>query len=1177
MTKLKRIIALMLLLALSAHGLSAQGKLSSKVNVSLTNATLSDVMWSLESQAGIKFIVKSDDASSVKVGSVQMQGATVKEVLDKTLKGTGLDYMLVDGIITIVKKGDKPAPGATSGQTADTAGQDREAPSTASMQGAPTDQAAKKPSNKKITVKGHVQDVGGLALVGATVVEQGSTKNNTLTNSSGDFTLTLPANSAIEVMFFGMESQVIPVAGRQSINITLKDAVVQIQEVVVTGYGSVAKEAYTGSAVMVTSKELEDRPLASIEEAFRGNVVGALSNASGQPGEPGQVILRGFGSIDGNNQPLYVVDGVAWDMENVSGSDNISSNPLAALNPSDIESMTVLKDAASASLYGSRGANGVVVITTKKGKLGEKIRIDVNQSNGFSIMTDAPLMVNGREYAELWTEGQMNRNIYNLAGSEGGNQYDRTIEILKMLYADKGGATYGGKNYYEWKKEAQTQFNTKYMMPTPNGGYLNYDYFGDDYNKLPNTNWFDEITRVAPFNKTSVAIRGGFQTVNYYTSMEYYNQQGTVWNSQLERYTLRMRLNQEAPSRFFSWGINSYIAYANQTGPQVGGGLYAAPTYAAHVLPAVVPVRLGDGSYNFAFPDNLLNGTHNPLANAYENINERPQVSITVTADFKFRFNDWLSLTSRNSVYYYNFRRRMYSNTDFGEGLKVGGALTERDVHRSKLVSTNMLNAHKQWRNGHNVTAVAGYEIEDLSYHYVSVSGQGFESNEVPYLSNAGSIRSFSGTGYDYALHSFVSKADYSYKGKYLAGASYRMDWSSRFGPDYRCGKFWSLSAGYDMAKEKFMLRHRRTISQLKWKGSYGINGNQPSQYYYWQELYTSVRYGSEHGVYSDYRERPELTWEGNRIWNVGFDGSFFRKKLDLGMEIYQRKSSNLLEWRKVSLASGYPEMLMNTDAGIDNRGIEINGKWNILNRKGWVWDLNFNLAKFSSKYYGLSQQYLDGSSRQLYANGVNVHTWYIKETAGIDPDSGRILYVNYDSDGNRYISTSSSESPYRTDWQGVPKVTGGFTNVLTWKRFELNALCTFGLGHYIFSTTGMSDGSNVTNAIAKCQLDRWNPDNTDATSPLRLNNRSSNTIISRFLYKGDYLKIKSLKFRYRVHPHIYKKLGMDFAAISIQAENLYHFSALKDYDPETSVSGYRKSDRYPTSSTYTMSLYVRF
>ena len=1028
------------------------------------------------------------------------------------------------------------------------------------------------PNGKTITVNGHVQDVAGLALPGATIVQVGTVSNATVANEMGDFKITLPSDSSIEVMFFGMKTEIVPVAGRTKLNVTLKEEAISIDEVIVTGYGSITKEAYTGSAVTVTSKSLEDRPIGSIDEAFRGNVVGALTNASGQPGEKGDLILRGFGSIEGNNQPLYVIDGVAIDLDNVSGTDNTASNALATLNPADVESITVLKDAASASLYGSRGANGVVVITTKSGKAGEKMRVDLNVQAGFAYMTDMPDMVTGREHAELWVEGQMHRLINDYIGER-----SRFVEELKGLYGNKSGYKFEGKNFYEWQKLAQDAFNTKYMMPTTNGGFRKYDYFGDDYDKLPNTNWFEEITRVAPFVNTSVSMRGGLQAISYYASMEYYNQQGTVINSELERYTLRMRLRQDAPSRFFSWGLSAYMAYVNQTGPNVGGSLYAAPTYAATLLPAVVPSRLEDGSYNFAFPDNLLNGTHNPLANAYENTNQRPQVSVTVTGDFTFRFTDWLSLTSRNSCYYYNFRRRVYNSKDFGSGLLVDGQLLERNVHRRKLVTTNTLLANKSWRSGHTVSGAVAFEAEDLKYENVSLTVGGLGQNDYPYVSNASNVSSFSGDGYEYGMASLVGKFDYNYKSRYLLGASYRMDWSSRFAPEYRMGKFWSVSGGWDIAKEKFMARSRRYVSQLKLKGSFGVNGNQPDKMTYWQDLYESARYNNEHGVSSTYRFSPDLTWEGNQIWNVGIDGTFFRNRLDLGIEYYERKSSNLLEWKKISAASGYNEMLINNNhAGIFNRGIELTAKYNVINKGRWVWDLSLNLAKFSSKYYGLDLEYLTGS--QIIANGLNVHTWYVRETAGIDPDTGSLLYVNYDkSTGERYLSTSTAESPYLIDRQGVPKISGGLTSHLSWHRFELDLLFTYGLGHWLRSNTGVNDGGN-NNGVASIQLDRWTPDHTNATAPLRINNSTGvDSYVTRFLYKGDYLKIKNIKFRYRVHKELYRKWGMDFAAIGFQVENPYVFTYVPDYDPETSVSGYRHSDRYPTSTTYTMSLYIRF
>ncbi len=469
------------------------------------------------------------------------------------------------------------------------------------------------------------------------------------------------------------------------------------------------------------------------------------------------------------------------------------------------------------------------------------------------------------------------------------------------------------------------------------------------------------------------------------------------------------------------------------------------------------------------------------------------------------------------------------------------------------------------------------FEAEDLKYENVSLTVGGLGQDDYPYVSNASNVSSFSGDGYEYGMCSVVAKADYNYKSRYLVGASYRMDWSSRFAPEYRLGNFWSLSGGWDIAKEKFMARSRRYVSQLKIKGSYGINGNQPNQMTYWQDLYNSVRYNNEHGVISNYRYRPELTWEGNEIWNVGIDGTFFNNRLDVGIEYYERKSSNLLEWKKTSASSGYNQMLINNDkAGIMNRGIEFTAKYNVINRGRWIWDLSLNLAKFSSKYYGLDLEYLTGS--QIVANGLNVHTWYVRETAGIDPDTGSLLYVNYEKDtGKRYLSTSTAEAPYTTDKQGVPKISGGITSHLVWHRFELDILFTYGLGHWLRSNTGVNDGGN-NNGVASIQLDRWTPDHVNATAPLRLNSSVGvDGNVTRFLYRGDYLKIKNIKFRYRVHKELYRKWGMDFAAIGFQVENPYVFCSVPDYDPETSVSGYRHSDRYPTSTTYTMSLYIRF
>ena len=810
-----------------------------------------------------------------------------------------------------------------------------------------------------------------------------------------------------------METQNVELKGKAVVNVTMQEATMELEKVVITGYGNISKESYTGSASLVNSQKVESRAISSIDEAIRGNVAGAISAGSGQPGESSSVILRGFGSMNASNQPLYVVDGVVWDQANVSGSDNTTSNPLNSLNTSDIASLTVLKDAASASLYGSRGANGVVVITTKKGIANEKLRISLSTNNGFSIMTGGPSLTNGEEYSELWVEGEMNYLIQTeISQSSSTGVRTQLVEQLKQMYADKGGYEYAGKTYYEWEKLAQANFNSKYQMPTSNGEYTYYDYFCDDKSKLPSSDWFKAISRVAPFTKTNLTLRGGGSSVTYYASMEYLNQQGTIINSELERYALRLKFNSDDKNSFVNWGINMYSAYTLQSGPNAGGSLYNSPQFAAAILPSVVPIYLEDGTYNYYFPDNLLNSNHNPVASAKLNINERPTLNLNIIGNIKFNFTKWLNLTSNGSVYYYGYRRKTYYNSLFGTGYSTDGSLTERDVHRRKLSNTTTLNFNKEWKNRHTLNATVGFEVEDLNYTFTSITVQGFGDDESPYLTNSSNVSAYSGDGYGYSILSLISRADYAYKSKYMLAGSFRRDYSSMFAPEYRAGNFWSVSGAYDISKENFMRKFRKNVNSLKLKVSYGINGTLPNEYYYWQNLYTSTKYTNELGVSSTYRYREDLTWEGNKVWNAGVDASFFKNRLDVGIEYYHRVSNNLLQDVKVSMTSGYVTMLMNTDAGIKNDGLELTIGGTIIQKNDWNWSVNFNISKFKSVYYGLESQYLDSYQRQIIANGVNVHTWYLRRFAKIDEDTGQAMYEAIDSDGVPYITSSSSLAP---------------------------------------------------------------------------------------------------------------------------------------------------------------------
>lgn len=1030
-------------------------------------------------------------------------------------------------------------------------------------------------------VKGHVQEVNGAAVSGALIQIVGSPKY-VLSNTMGDFEIEASDKDVLEISFFGMVTVKVP-AQEKPLTVTLQEEVIQLDNVVVTGYNTVTKESYTGSASMVSSKAIEDRPIASVGELLSGNVTGALSSSSGQPGEAVTMLLRGFGSMNASNQPLFVVDGVVWDQENVSGTDNAVSNPLNSLNPSDIANLTVLKDAASASLYGSRGANGVVVITTKKGVNGEKPRVTVATNNGFSVMTGNPSLLGGRDFADLWVEGQMNmlvRNAVSASGIAGVDVNSAFLNELKNMYADKEGYRFSGKNFFDFQNEARQDFNNRYAYPTANGGYNVYDYFGADADKLPDTDWFHKISRVAPFSKTSLTVRGGGNYISYYTSLEYFNQQGTIINSKLERYAMRMRLTSDSKDRFFHWGVNTYLAYTIQSGPMAGGSLYNSPQYASVILPPVVPARLEDGSYNFNFPDNLLNSNHNPLASATLNLNRRPALNVNVIGDFGFNFTPWLKWENKVSVYYLGFRRKTYYNSEFGSGYSTDGSLTERDVHRRKISASSMFSVSKKWANGHVLSATAGVEGEDMNYTYQSISVQGFGTDDSPFISNSSNVASYSGDGYGYALFSILSTADYSYKSKYLAGVSYRRDHSSMFAPGHRAGNFWSISAGYDMAKERYMRKLRRHVNKLKLKASYGVNGTLPTQYYAWQDRFSTVRYTNELGAYSTYRYCPDLSWEQNRIYNIGIDASFLRNRLDVTVEYFNRKSKNLLQDVNVSMVSGYRTMLMNTNAGIRNQGVELSIDGTVISKEKVRWDLGLKASKLSSIYYGLDNQYLDDYSRQIIANGVNVHTWYLKEFGGVDKLTGACLYKAIDEDGTAYLTTSSSLCDYTSDRQGVPKIYGSLSSDLKVGNFSFEMMFTYGLGHWIYDRMGASiianDGATHY-AIATSQLDRWTPEHVDAANPIRMNESALYTRSTRYLVRGDYLKLKNVKLTYNFPSSLIRKAAMSRASIFIQAENPFVISALGDYDPEMTVSGYRFADLYPTATTVTLGINVRF
>ncbi|MBI9060945.1 MAG: TonB-dependent receptor [Marinilabiliaceae bacterium] len=1139
--KLSFIFCFVLLLNVSA-GVYSQKQ---KFNIAVRNAKLVDVLSEIEKESDVSFYYKSEDIDHSKTYSVNYKDEELVEILDDLLQSSNLTFKMMDNFVAIMK---------TSAETPTVVQQDKR-------------------------VSGVITDKNGEALPGVSVYIKGTTQG-TITNIDGEYSITVADETAILVYsFIGFETQEVAVSERTSINITLMDETTSLGEVIVTGYGTITKEAYTGSASVVSAKKIEDRPVASFQDVLRGNSPGTLVTGTGQPGVMSSVRLRGISSMNASNAPLYVVDGIVLETGNMSGDSDYATNPLNTLNPSDIKSITVLKDAASASLYGSRGANGVIVITTKKGRKSEKTQYSVDMQMGVSNIFKAskPDLVNKDEFMELWLEGEMH---YQIAREVNRNDFYGEI---KNLYADKENYEIDGMNFQEWQNDAKEEFNKHFYWYDAEGNKVG-DFFnadgtpGADYEKLPDTNWYDEISQAAPFQKMNLSAQGGSNAINYYTSLEYFNQEGVLLSSGLERYSLLLKLSSEDKNQFINWGLRNMVSYTDQEGPRSGAYGYAMPHYTALAIAPVSPVYLEDGSYNLKLPKNV-NSNQNPVAISDLNEYRRPQTKIISSAWLQFNLTDWLYLKSDFSLDYTHARRREYKDKDIGDGKKSNGSLYERDARRSRVGNKNILYLDKTLNDVHKISVYGGTEVENRTYKYITASGINFLTDDTPYLSAAAVPSDVSGSGTDYGMFSWLTAVNYSFNSKYYLSANFRSDQSSRFSKENRTGNFWSTSAAWRISEEPFM-KDIAFIDNMKIKASYGINGTLPSDYYGYQSLYSlGGNYNGQPGGAPSFVANPDLTWEENEIFNIGVDIRLLNR-VSLGIEYYNRKTKNLLQDLPVTSTSGFTSMLVNTNAGLKNQGLEIDLNVDLIRNSTINWDMNLNVATLKNEFFGLQS---DDLGNQIKRNGESYYTWYLREWAGIDTETGEQQWYYTDENGNNSITKVYDEAERRIVGKALPDVTGGISSMVSWKGLDFSFLFTYGLGHQVLDYTGRTntknDGYRDYRGIERSQLNRWTPDNTSGTNPLRVNTSRINYrwTSTRYLHDGDYLKLKNIKLQYSIPKTITERLKLSAINVFAQAENLFVLTELDGFDPEISLSGYRTPDQYPTATTYTMGIKVNF
>ena len=983
----------------------------------------------------------------------------------------------------------------------------------------------------------------------ATVAVKGNSNLITSTDNAGKFVLpNVPANAVLVVSFIGFTTQEVPVNNRTVINIVLSPDATALEEVMVVAYGTVKKGSYSGSAAVVKNEAIKDLPVSSIEQALVGNVPGMqVTSQSGQPGSMPQIRVRGIGSFNAGNQPLYVVDGVPVTSGDWSHA-NIVTSSMNFLDPSNIETITVLKDAAAASLYGSRAANGVILVTTKTGKQGKAIST-FKASYGFSdfAVNNYPMVSEAEQ--EMLTR-EMVRN-----------------------YADDTPSVWNNATY-NFSKDEYVNRRTEVYFPARKPGYEYVD-------------WRKKMFRKASAQNYEFNISGGGPDSKVFASVAYNGTQGVSLIAQMNRISANINASQKM-SKAITVGGSIQYAITDQDGFQEGAGQRDNPWYS--VVAKLTPrfaFKKPDGTYAHYGSESAesYDGTvfRNPYPDKDKQIANSKHTRALLRGWAEVTFIQGLTL---KSIFNYD-NVRVDDRFGWLVGHQYGeaygkGYVGDRYEKINRIVSSTTLNYNKSFKN-HNLAVMAGWEAESMKRQYTNLSGINFANYNLVSTYLAGSVRDYGTRNDEQAMLSFLSSLNYDYGAKYYLTATFRRDGSSKLGPENRWGNFWSLSGSWRLINESF-LKSVDWLNDLKVRGSYGINATLPSGYYDWQTLYGYSRYGGDNSSNpSSYADR-NLTWETNYTWNVALEGKLF-DRFSFIAEYYSRTTKDLLLSASIPSITGFTSTSTNIGSMLNN-GVELTLNVNILKKGNLKWDVGMNWSSLHNEVLALSQKGETLTSTPFIRKvGYSYYQYYTREYLGADPQTGLPQYYT-----NRVLesgelekkitnTTSSALSAIIEGKTGLPKGFGGINTNLSYKNFSLFLLFNYQYGNYIWDgATGYirTDGYSPYNNMSKDMLQRWQKpgDITDVPRPsISTQGRAYNS--TAWIHKGDFLRLKNLTLSYNLPKEIISKVSLKSVRAYMSGTNLLTFSGL-DFDPEVPMGGY-VSFTLPAMKTLTFGLEISF
>ena len=1019
----------------------------------------------------------------------------------------------------------------------------------------------------------------GQPVIGASVLVVG-TNVGTVTNANGQFSLTVPAGkSTLRITYVGMEP--IEVSARPNMRILLTSDSKALDEVIIVAYGTSKKSSFTGSAENIGSEKLELRPITNVAKGIEGQVSGVqVTSASGQPGSSPGIRIRGFGSINASSAPLYVVDGAPYD-----GS-------LSSINPADIESMTVLKDASAGALYGARGANGVVMITTKKGKEGRP-QVTWRSSAGWSNRALKNYdLVGQKDFVQLTYEGLRNGYIFNngLSWAEG------EIAAREALSGYMGGEQYNPFKNYTWDK-----------IIDPATGQVHSDAAAawDEY-------WIDQLENKNAFrHEHQFSVNGGTNKTQYAISLGYVNEDGILKTTNFERYNARANVN-TAVTNWFSTNINASLAHSVTNANDYDGTSTSNVWYSSQFVSPLFPVYIKDDKGNNVLDENGKpqldygeNGRpgsytdYNPLGGLYDDKAFRKRdVAILNTGmvlgtdDASAGWLQGLKLSANFSLNYENQLRMRYMNMYHGNQATANG-LIQKYNYRTQSFTFNQLLTWNRSFGQHNIDVLLGHEWYQMKYEYLT-AGRTNLVDGIYELAPAANMYEANSYSRDHRINSILSRVNYNFDDKYYLSASLRRDASSRFYSKNWTGTFWSLGANWRITKENFM-ENLDWVNNLSFKASYGQQGNESildsegyANYYGWQGLYAlGWNNGNNIGAVVSTMETKDLSWEKNSNFNIGLEGSLFDSMLRFNVEYYYKKTTDMLLEYPMPLSTGFTGYNANV-GNMRNYGVEMELTLNAIKSKDLNWSITWMGSTVSNKVLKLTNESPEiVRGNRVIKEGMPINTFYVSKTAGVDPATGQLLYWAYEKDdegnmkpGTEYITSDYTVANNHKYYMGsrIPDLYGSISTNLSYKGIDLSVLTTYSIGGKVYDGLYASS-MNIwypTDIWHKNYLRRWQKPG-DVTDVPRVEIASYYaSYMDRNLIDASYFAIKNITLGYTIPQNIIRKAGLQNVRVFTSVDNLCLFTHLDGMDPQYSFSGGTDYDYVP-NKTWTLGLEVKF